>query len=134
MDPRALAVDPKGNLFVADAQEQSVRRVDPAGVISTLAGTGGAGFNGDGLDARVSDLSNPSSLAIDRCGNLLIADHGSGRIRRFLLAPPCTPGPPVSDASGNGWKLTVGVAVLAVIGAALGLKLAIQRSRRVAHR
>ncbi|MEJ7764717.1 MAG: hypothetical protein WKF86_04420, partial [Acidimicrobiales bacterium] len=83
-----LAVDGKGNLFLAEG-ESSVRRVDARGTLTTVAGTGTPSFNGDGLKARLTGLHQPSFLTIDRCGNLLLSDTGNDRVRRLNLEPTC---------------------------------------------
>ncbi len=77
-----LAVDPAGNLYVADAQGHRVRQVTPAGVIRTIAGTGQPGFSGDGGPADAAQLNSPYGLALDNHGNLYIADLGNARVRR----------------------------------------------------
>ena len=94
--PAGLVVDHQGNLYVADSIEHTVRRVDPAGRIETVAGAGMPGFNGDGLKARLAALNTPNALALDRCGNLLIADSNNDRVRRLNFVPPCgaPPGEP----------------------------------------
>jgi sugar lactone lactonase YvrE len=81
--PRAVVHDAAGNLYVADSANHRVRRVDRAtGRISTIAGTGAAGFSGDGRPGWGASLRYPAGLAIDRAGNLYIADSENGRIRR----------------------------------------------------
>jgi sugar lactone lactonase YvrE len=79
--PRGLATDPNGRLYIADAYNNVVRRYDPAdGSIVTVAGDGTAGFS-DGVQATVARLKQPASLAIDARGNLYIADTGNNVIR-----------------------------------------------------
>ncbi len=77
-----IAVDPAGNLFFADSGNHRVRRITAAGIISTVAGSGTAGFSGDGGAALSAALNNPLSVALDRLGALYIADTGNSRIRR----------------------------------------------------
>ena len=80
--PRAVAVDGKGNLFVADAYNNRVRKIDRDGIITTVAGTGERDFGGDGGPATEASLFFPSGLAVDNKGNLYISDRGNNRIRR----------------------------------------------------
>jgi sugar lactone lactonase YvrE len=81
--PVAAAMDSFGNLYVADNGNQRVRRVDHAtATISTVAGNGTAGFSGDGGPAVRAEIAVPSSVAVDRTGDVLVADIGNGRIRR----------------------------------------------------
>jgi uncharacterized protein (TIGR03437 family) len=77
-----LAADREGNLYISDAQAHRVRQITPAGIIRTVAGTGVAGFSGDGGAAGKAQLSAPYGLAVDSTGNLFIADLGNRRIRR----------------------------------------------------
>ena len=91
--PDGVAVDADGNLYIADISDHRVRRVDPAGTITTLAGDGTRGFGGDGGLATGAQLTSPRGLAINRDGNLLIADSGNHRIRRVGLAASQTTGP-----------------------------------------
>jgi trimeric autotransporter adhesin len=79
--PRALAGDGAGNLYVADDNNNRVRRIDPSGIVSTLAGTGTAAFSGDGGPARAAELNHPRGVAVDSRGNVFIADSMSHRIR-----------------------------------------------------
>ena len=80
--PRGVAVDNSGNLFIADGNNNRIRKVATNGIISTLAGNGTASFSGDGGAATNAALSNPSGVAIDGSGNLLIADKNNNRIRK----------------------------------------------------
>jgi DNA-binding beta-propeller fold protein YncE len=82
-EPAALAVDDRGNLYIADQSNNRVRKVDVnAGLITTVAGTGETGYTGDGMPAVEAGISGPSGLAIGPDGGLYIADTFSGRIRR----------------------------------------------------
>lgn len=76
------AVDAIGNLYIADAGNHRVRKIDTSGVITTVAGVGGGGFGGDGGPATEALLRDPHDVAFDSSGNLYIADTGNGRIRR----------------------------------------------------
>ena len=76
------AVDPAGNVYVADKEANRVRKFAPRGVISTLAGNGKAGFGGDGGPASQAQLNRPESIAVDVAGNIYIADTENFRVRR----------------------------------------------------
>ncbi len=81
--PSGLAVDAAGDLFLCDTSNNRVRRVDAAtGLISTVAGNGSPGASGDGSQATLAELNNPSGLAIDGAGDLYIADTGNNVVRR----------------------------------------------------
>jgi sugar lactone lactonase YvrE len=81
--PVAVAIDSRGNLLIADQLKVRVRRVDAlTGIITTVAGSGGLGFIGDGGPATKALLDLPSGVALDREGNLFIADWGYSRVRR----------------------------------------------------
>ena len=81
--PAALAVDSKDNLYIADLRNHAIRKVSTEGVITTIAGTGRAGFNGDRRDATKAMLDEPGGVAIDKDGSLLIAEGGNWRVRRL---------------------------------------------------
>ena len=66
-----------GNLFIADQGNRRIRKVSPAGIITTVAGSGFSRASGDGGPATSARLSAPAGLAVDSAGNLFIADPGS---------------------------------------------------------
>ena len=80
--PRGMAMDKAGNLFIADSQSHRVLKATAAGVLSPVAGTGTAGFSGDGGSALSAQLSFPQDVDLDPAGNLYIADAGNQRVRR----------------------------------------------------
>jgi sugar lactone lactonase YvrE len=81
--PYGVAADADGNLFIADTQNERIRRVDAVtGIITTVAGDGRGGFSGDGGPAVSAGLSNPNGVAVDALGNLFFVDGYSYRIRR----------------------------------------------------
>ncbi|MFN0083776.1 MAG: SMP-30/gluconolactonase/LRE family protein [Blastocatellia bacterium] len=84
--PVGLAIDRAGNLYIAERDANRIRKVTPAGIITTIGGTGVAGFSGDGGDATKALLNMPRRLTINPTGDVLyIADTGNHRIRRILL-------------------------------------------------
>jgi hypothetical protein len=81
--PSGVAFDGNGNMFIADYVNNAVRRVDSGtGIITTIAGTGLAGYSGDGGPGTVAQLNGPSHVAFDRTTNLYITDAGNERIRK----------------------------------------------------
>ncbi len=84
--PFGVAADPAGNVYVAESPSNKVRKITPAGIISTFAGTGVSGFSGDGAAATVALLSNPAGVATDNAGNVYIADQFNYRIRKVSSA------------------------------------------------
>lgn len=80
--PSDVAVDGVGTVYVVDSNADRVLAIDAAGIITTIAGTGEAGFTGDSGPASAAELNNPQGVAVDALGNLYIADTGNSRIRR----------------------------------------------------
>src|SRR2546426_11496987 len=81
--PTSVAVDAAGNLLIADANNDLIRRVAvDTGIISTVAGSGVAGFSGDDGQATDAELNFPYYVAVDAANNLFIADTNNGRIRK----------------------------------------------------
>ncbi len=83
--PEGIAVDRTGNVYVADAAQNRVRKIAPDGSIQTFAGTGVAGFAGDGGPASAALLNQPYGLALDPVGNLYIDDLGNARVRKVTI-------------------------------------------------
>ncbi len=85
-EPQQVCVDPAGNIFIVE-QAGYVRRIDArTGVITTIAGTGGTVFSGDGGPATAATLIQPTGIAADASGNIYIADTGDVRIRKITVA------------------------------------------------
>jgi sugar lactone lactonase YvrE len=79
-------VDPQGNLYIADSGNNVIRRVDHlTHIITTVAGTGTAGYTGDGGAATSATLFYPAGLAFDASGNLYISDTGNDVIRKVTF-------------------------------------------------
>ncbi len=81
--PEGITVDASGNLYIVDISNSRIRKVNPAGIINTIAGTGTLGFSGDGGPATSADFSYPVGVALDGSGNIYIADQGNNRIRKI---------------------------------------------------
>lgn len=96
--PYGVAADASGNLYIADSYNNVVRRVAPNGIITTVAGTGAAGYSGDGGPAVKAQLNRPESLALDASGNLYIADTFNSVVRK--VGQDGT----VTTVAGNGVK------------------------------
>jgi hypothetical protein len=94
--PRDMIQDHAGNTYVADAYNHRIRKVTPAGRISTFAGTGIAGFSGDGGLAKNAMLNSPNGMLFDPAGNMLVADGSNNRIRRI------DPSGIITTIAGNG--------------------------------
>ncbi len=80
--PAGVALDGQGNVYVATYQDHRVRKVSAGGTISTFAGTGVAGFSGDGGQATSARLYVPKGVAVDGQGNVYIADSYNSRVAR----------------------------------------------------
>jgi uncharacterized protein (TIGR03437 family) len=87
--PLGLALDSSGNLYIADSVNQRIRKIS-GGVITTVAGSGTAGYTGDKGVATSAELLNPSAVAVDSNGNIYIADTGNHVIREVVTGTAAT--------------------------------------------
>ena len=85
-DPNGLVVDKYGNLYFSENLSHKVRKIDTSGIITTIAGTGAAGFNGDGGLATAAKLNEPCGITVDTLGNVFIADGQNYRVRKVTVA------------------------------------------------
>jgi sugar lactone lactonase YvrE len=120
--PAGLAMDGAGNLYIADSHNHRVRKVANAtGVITTIAGTGAAGFSGDGGSATTARLDLPTALAVDAAGNVYVADTDNHRVRRIAAGTGV-----IATIAGNGvegFAGDSGAAVAASIDSPNGLAM-----------
>jgi uncharacterized protein (TIGR03437 family) len=99
---QGIAVDRSGVLYLSDTDHNLIRRIDAKGNIATIAGTGVAGYAGDGGPATAAQINLPYGLAVDLAGNLYFADLGNNRVRR--IAPDGS----ITTAAGTGVKGSLG--------------------------
>ena len=125
--PRGVAVDDMGDIFIADTGNHRVRRVTPDGLIHTIAGTGAAGFSGDGGSAIGAFLNGPQGLFLDGAGDVYFADTGNNRIRRLIpdaVAPDPVIQLPAIVTVANAISLRQGAVapgeIVAIFGTGLG--------------
>jgi len=93
--PNGIVLDALGNLYIADGGNNCIRKVNTAGIISTIAGNGSTGFSGDGGQATLAGMWNPDALAIDGAGNLYTST-GNSRVRMINTSGV------ISTVVGNG--------------------------------
>ncbi len=94
--PSGVFVDGAGNIYIADASNNRIRKVTPSGIISTVAGNGERDFSGDGGPATDASLNFPFGVATDGNGNIYIADRSNNRIRKVDASGT------ISTVAGNG--------------------------------
>jgi trimeric autotransporter adhesin len=99
---QGVAVDAAGNLYLADTDNARIRKVSAGGTITTLAGTGAAGFSGDAGPATSAQLNLPYGVAVDTRGAVYVADLGNNRVRRIALDGT------ISTVAGNGSAASTG--------------------------
>ena len=106
-NPFGVAMDSMNNLYIADYNNQRIRKVTAGGTITTVAGNGTYGFSGDAGPATSAQLNNPTGVAVDGLGTIYIADQNNHRIRKV------TPGGTITTVVGNGTQGFNGDSVLA---------------------
>src|SRR5439155_3748783 len=84
VDPRAVAVDSQGTLYILERSGHALRAVDRSGKIRTVAGTGGKGFAGDDGEALKASFGEPKHLCVDASDNVIIADTDNQVIRKYV--------------------------------------------------
>jgi HYDIN/CFA65/VesB-like, Ig-like domain/NHL repeat len=84
--PQGVAVDANDNLFVSDFSDR-IRWISPSGFMTTIAGTGNGGYNGDGGLATAALMNEPTGIALDSAGNVLFSDYNNGRVRSISAFP-----------------------------------------------
>ena len=94
--PLAISFDSAGNYYLADSGNARIRKIDTKGIITTVAGNGTIGFAGDGSAAASANLNQPSGVAVDKQGNIYIADTGNARIGKISSSGT------ISTVAGNG--------------------------------
>jgi sugar lactone lactonase YvrE len=97
--PTGVAVDDKGNIYIADRSNNRIRMVDKLGMIRTVMGTGQRDYNGDSELARETNLHLPFGVVLDKKGDLLVIDRSHYRIRKLIMK-----GNKVANLAGNGVK------------------------------
>lgn len=94
--PNSISAYTDGSLVIADRNNHVIRLIDPSGIITTIAGTGVAGFSGDDDDAMLAQLNSPTAAFYSNNGYVYVLDNGNHRIRRFSI------GGPITTIAGNG--------------------------------
>ena len=85
-NPNEVSFDASGDMYIADWLNNRVRKVNMStGVISTIAGTGAAGYNGDGIAATAAQINGPCGITFDYAGNIYIAEYGGARVRKITI-------------------------------------------------
>ncbi|WP_247235524.1 NHL repeat-containing protein [Telluribacter sp. SYSU D00476] len=97
INPTGITIDTKGNLYIVDQGNQRIRKINPEGVISTVAGNGQDGYSGDGGPATGASIRYPTEVAVDAAGNIYIADSFNNRIRKVDVSTGI-----ISTVAGNG--------------------------------
>ena len=125
--PSEVAVDDDGDLLTVGGNV--LQRIDGAGKVTTVAGSGSLGFNGDGQPARLTTFNNLTDVAVDPCGNLVVADQTNDRVRRVLIAA-CVPARPPEPAGRSSASPTVVLVAMGAAAVAALCYLAVRHRRR----
>ena len=108
-NPSGVAVDPHGDVLIADTNNNVVRIVVPSGIISTFAGSHNAGFSGDGGPATVGDLDAPTAIASDSAGNVYVTDSVNNLVRKINAVQQCTTPVSGTPVCGNFLSTSIGI-------------------------
>ncbi len=96
-NPEGLYIDKNENIYIADANNNNVRRIAPNGIITTIAGSGSAGYSGDGGAATQAQLNTPFKAITDNNGNIIISDGNNNVIREIGIETGT-----ITTIAGNG--------------------------------
>lgn len=113
-NPCHVTFDKWGNHYIVDAGNHAIRKISPSGTITTIAGTGTSGYNGDGGPATAAMLHTPANVAVDTAGNIYITDQGNRRIRKI------DPLGIITTFAGNGTNTPLGEGGAATAAATWG--------------
>ncbi|MFI5139493.1 MAG: T9SS type A sorting domain-containing protein [Sphingobacteriales bacterium] len=113
-----VAVDGSGNIYISDAGNSRIRKVNTSGIITTVAGTGTPGYNGDGIAAVTAQINSANELAVDGSGNIYIADAFNNRIRKVNTSGIITT---VAGNGAAGFSGDSGIATSAELNAPEGV-------------
>jgi sugar lactone lactonase YvrE len=117
--PQGVAVDTAGNIYIADANNNRVRKVSIlTGIINTIVGTGTGSYGGDGSPATNADIWNPQDVYVDKAGNIYIADMFNYRIRKVSTSGIITT---IAGVGTSGYSGDGGSATLAQLGTPIGI-------------
>lgn len=83
-EPKGIAFDSQGNLYIVENEGHRVRKVAPSGTITTYLGTGVYNYNGDNLPVPLAELKAPSFVAVDNSGSVIVTDYGNGLVRKVF--------------------------------------------------
>lgn len=107
-EPFSIAIDNAGNLYIATRANQRIRKVDPSGIITTIAGTGITTYNGDNIPATMANLNFPAGVAVDKYGFVYISETSGFRVRKIDTLGIITTigGTGISGFSGDSFPAT----------------------------
>jgi sugar lactone lactonase YvrE len=105
--PAGVVLDATGNMFISDNGNNRIRKVNPAGIITTVAGNGNTGYSGDNGLATNAALNSTVGIALDANANVLIADAGNNRVRKVLFQGPALTLHNAATTDTGGYRLIV---------------------------
>ena len=89
MGPIGIAIDDTGNIYIADAANHRILKVDNDGIVRTIAGNGTVGYSGDGGLATNASMNRPMNVALDKCNNVYFVDQANRAVRKITYRPSC---------------------------------------------
>ncbi len=118
-NPYGIAVDDSGNVYIADTDNNRIRKVDSSGIITTVAGNGTAGYSGDGGLATSAELNYPYGVAVDNLGNIYIGDQSNYCMRKVntngIITTIAMQNPYINCVSHNGYIPAISACTLSDI-------------------